>query len=152
MELLIRRDTYTADTTIGELWYLDEDRFLSYTLEDAVRPYGVKIDKKTAIPCGRYRISLYNSPRFSRDVPIIYNCADKITLKGNGISFIYALIHGGNTHKNTDGCVLVAYNKINDYTIYKTASAEVTELIRQAIDIRGEECWLEIVHAQLDQT
>ena len=47
MELLIIRDTYTSKSTIGRL-FIDGVEFC-YTLEDIVRPKGIKVYGETAM-------------------------------------------------------------------------------------------------------
>ena len=146
MELIVDRKTHTTDATQGTL-SIDTGlnmQHICYTLEDARRATGVKIRGDTCIPAGRYRVGVSYSARFKRDMPMIYNCADLITLKNEGISFTGIRIHGGNTHKNTEGCLLVAYNIVNDTTIQGTAETEVTTLIKTALDF-GEEVWIEFL-------
>lgn len=51
------------------------------------------------VPDGTYRVKVTYSPKFKRDVPIVYN--DKVP-KSRGIR-----IHEGNIVQNTKGCILV---------------------------------------------
>jgi len=89
-------------------------------------------------------IDISHSNRFGREMPMIYNCDNGYELKAEGISFKGIRIHGGNTHANTQGCILVAENRLNDDTIQGTKEADVTNMIVAAHD-RGEEVWIEIV-------
>ena len=100
--ITISRLTHTADTTIGFLRFGD---FSCFTLEDA--PREKKIPGKTRIPAGEYKIGLRtDSPKFApyytrfpwhkgmlwlQDVP----------------DFQYVYLHIGNSHADTDGCLLV---------------------------------------------
>jgi len=68
---------------------------ICFTLEDAIRD--TKVHGQTAIPAGRYRIELVNSPRFGPDT---------ISLIGVP-NFENIRIHGGNTVDDTEGCPLV---------------------------------------------
>jgi hypothetical protein len=74
-----------------------------FTCEDPIREIpGVpvpqwKINGATAIPSGRYKVTIGMSPRFDRNMPIV-----------NGVEgFTGILIHVGNTPKDTHGCLLV---------------------------------------------
>lgn len=125
MNLKVIRDTFTHNTTIGKL-YID-DVFFCYTLEDTARDEGVKVKGKTAIPRGVYKVSLSKSSRFKRIMPMIYTESNGYELKNRGISFKGIRIHGGNTHKNTEGCILVAKNKLNNETIQGTMEYELTK-------------------------
>lgn len=63
MEITINRRPSTEIATIGQLLFGNSHQ--SFTCEDIVRPPGVKIYGKTAIPAGRYRIIINRSNRFS---------------------------------------------------------------------------------------
>ncbi len=127
MKLKLIRESFTENTTIGKL-YIDGVYFC-YTLEDAVRDEGVKIKGKTAIPRGEYKVKLSRSSRFERTMPMIYTESNEYELKNKGISFKGIRIHGGNTHKNTEGCILVAKRKLNDSTIQGTMEYELTKVL-----------------------
>lgn len=125
MEILVKRGPTMKDATIGELSI--DGVFQCYTLEDAVRepdngfssfgktPQWVatwKVQNKTAIPRGRYKIGLHNSPHFKCIVPIL----ESVT----GYSDV--LIHWGNSAIDTDGCILVGQTKEANL-IYKSKAA-----------------------------
>ena len=60
-----------------------------------------KVKGETAIPTGIYPITLTYSPKYKKTMPLVNN------VKGySGIR-----IHSGNTHKDTEGCLLVGRNK-----------------------------------------
>lgn len=89
--------------TIGDLFI--EDQWECHTLEDRIREdnpqtpenEGAKIPGETAIPYGTYRWSIEFSPRFQRLLPRL-----------DGVpGFAGILIHPGNTHRDTEGCILV---------------------------------------------
>jgi hypothetical protein len=93
MKLKLLRDKSSDDTTIGKL-YIDGE-FFCYSLEDKVREkkvYGV-----SAIPIGTYKIVITWSPRFKRQLPLLVDVP----------GFDGIRIHPGNTHKDTEGCILV---------------------------------------------
>lgn len=136
MELKIVRDQYNENTTLGKLYI--NDQYFCETLEDTCRPVGIKVNKHTAIPDGyRFKVDVTMSGRFNRLMPIVYTESDGVTLKAGGIKFVGIRLHGGNKHTNTEGCPLVAYNRLNEYTIQGTAEKELTAKIHDAIK-RGE--------------
>lgn len=110
MELLLRRIYRGASYTIGRL-YIDGVYFCD-TLEDTDRDLKQtdnvkdiqrsKIKTKTAIPIGTYNIILNRSNRFKKILPLLLDvpCYEGVR------------IHSGNTHLDTDGCILVGNNTI----------------------------------------
>jgi len=130
MELLLVRDKYSPQTTLGKL-YIDGEYF-SETLEDTVRATGVKVIHHTAIPQGRYRLTVTRSSRFKRDMILIFNQRD-FSLMNNGIRFTGIRIHGGNTHVNTSGCVLVAKNRVSDTSIQGTQEKPLTAKVKELL-------------------
>ena len=121
MEILLRRIARREAYTIGRM-YLDgvyfcdtiedRDRGLTQEMSEAV----IRAAKRkgiTAIPAGRYRVTLaVRSPKFSmKKYARNYGFCDGylprlINVKG----FDGVLIHIGNTAKDTDGCILVGRN------------------------------------------
>lgn len=95
------------------------------TLEDTVRYPGIKIPSATAIPDGVYSITVTKSERFGCMLPLV---ADVPGFSG-------VRLHGGNTHLDTDGCILVAKNKAPDLDgelrIVNSMSKSLVELIGQ---------------------
>lgn len=136
MVIELIRDTYTARSTTGKL-FIDGEYFC-FTLEDTVRPTGIKVDGETAIPAGSYRCAIRYSPGFKRNLVVLYTEPDKETIIADGKTFKYAMFHGGNKHDNTEGCPLLAYRKLNDDTIQGTAEKEFTAKVVDAIEA-GEE-------------
>ena len=99
MKLELRRIELGKVCTIGEL--LIEGNHECWTLEDVVRPDGVKVFGETAIPAGQYTIDITPSPRFKRDLPLL------IGVQG----FVGIRIHPGNTASDTEGCILVGQGR-----------------------------------------
>lgn len=95
MELDLQRDIKTDAVTLGSLSI--DGAFECFTLEDPVRPEGVKIHGETAIPAGRYRVILTQSPRFGRVLPLLLEVP----------GFEGVRIHPGNDTGDTEGCILV---------------------------------------------
>lgn len=97
MKLGLIRDVLGDTFTLGKL-YIDGE-FFCYTCEDKVRPK--KIYGQTAIPAGTYRVSLTPSTRFKRVLPLLHDVP----------GFEGIRIHAGNTHEDTEGCVLVGLTR-----------------------------------------
>ena len=119
MELLLKRIARRDSYTIGKL-YVDGSYFCD-TIEDKDRglqqqlPLSVNVAKKkkgvTAIPVGRYRITLaVKSPRFSKKKQY-EACNGYLPRLINVPAFDGVLIHIGNTANDTEGCILVGKNK-----------------------------------------
>jgi hypothetical protein len=118
MNLILIRNIYSPDTTIGDL--IINNEIFCHSLEDVVRPNGApKVDGETAIPAGRYRVMLSMSPRFGRVIPIL------ISVPG----FEGIRIHGGNTAADTEGCVIVARTIIDNKTVQGTMEKELTQML-----------------------
>src|SRR5262245_34092773 len=93
MELVLKRYWYGDKETIGEL-YVD-GAFQCYTLEDVVRS-GPKVPGETAIPAGSYALDMTYSYKFNMVLPLLKNVP----------GFAGIRIHAGNTHQDTEGCIL----------------------------------------------
>ena len=137
------------DRTIGRITLPDIGTI--YTLEDTVRPYGVKIMGQTAIPYNNvgYKCTINHSARFKRDVIMLYTEDDNITLKTSGISFKYIYLHGGNTPLDTSGCILVAkiFNPISN-TIHQSCEGELFNYIKHIMDNGGDVIWKIVKHLE----
>lgn len=128
-ELYLTRKKYTLKSTTGKLYLNNE--FFCYTLENTVRGANIKIPEFTAIPAGKYKVKLSESYRFKRIMPMIYSELNGYELKANGISFKGIRMHGGNTHENTEGCILVAKNRLNDDLIQGTMERPLVEALEK---------------------
>jgi hypothetical protein len=138
MELKLTRTKFLKTHTVGQL-YIDGD-FFCFTLEDVVREIKDqpvekwKIKNETAIPKGRYKVTLVNSPKFGPDTPSLSNVP----------GFSYIRIHAGNTDKHTEGCLLLGY-KLNDANIIQpgTTRPAVADL-KVKLKATKEEVWITI--------
>lgn len=127
--LRMLRHAQSKNSTLGTLRIgrpYDEE-FI--TLEDVERRK--KIYSRTAIPVGKYGVQWHKHSRFNQTysrlgqkyqtkfygMPLLENVPD---FKG-------VLIHGGNTHKHTEGCVLLGSSSVQndegDYEIRQSQDA-----------------------------
>lgn len=115
------RDIKANDAILGRL-YLN-GAFVCYTLENAVK----------SIPCGMYSVQNSKSPKFKRELPLVWNA--NVPAK-RGIR-----IHVGNSAKDSSGCVLVGMGRdvhlLGGSKLKESASAEamVTMLCRNVTQI-----------------
>lgn len=109
MRLTVLRIANKPTYTIGKLYIdgcyycdvlEDTDRGLDDDMEES-EILKKKIKGQTAIPTGTYPVKITYSPKYKKNMPLIEN------VKGySGIR-----MHSGNTHKDTEGCLLVGKNK-----------------------------------------
>jgi hypothetical protein len=98
-EIIVPRFAYSIKSTIGQL--IVDQYSWGVTLEDRIRPKGVKVPGKTCIPEGLYPLAKRASPHLKRDVIWIQNVP----------GFEYVYFHSGNKPEDTDACILVAGNR-----------------------------------------
>lgn len=124
IKLLVKREFFAETYTIGKL-YVDGVYFCD-TLENPVRPDGIKIPNETAIPYGTYEVIVNFSPKFKRILPRLLNVP----------MFDGILIHRGNSVKDTSGCILVGENKVKGMVLNSTPYEEkLVELLKDKKDI-----------------
>lgn len=105
----------------------DEDRYLETGEKE-------KIHGRTAIPRGRYRVTVTESNRFKRPMPLVHDVP----------GFSGVRIHGGNTEANTEGCPLLGLRRTRDgIADCAGVNARLMELLVAAAE-RDEEVWLEV--------
>lgn len=85
------RDVRTENAVMGRLYFCG--KMICYTLEN----------KEKLIPCGLYSVQNSKSPKFKRELPLLFN-SDVSASRG-------IRIHRGNTHKDSSGCVLVGMGR-----------------------------------------
>lgn len=85
--LVLVRDKTAGTAVLGRLFL--GSTFICFTLENAAK----------VIPAGLYKLSNSQSPKFKRELPLVYN--DKVPAT-RGIR-----IHVGNSAKDSNGCILV---------------------------------------------
>lgn len=79
------------------------------------------------IPAGCYCWSVSLSPKFKRDLPLVFNKDDVQADRG-------IRVHAGNTAKDSEGCILVGHHKAGDDRL--TSSLE-TEHVLTRMTKRG---------------
>lgn len=144
MELLVTRNWKKADYTIGRL-YVQGSLFCN-TLENTVReikPNGKgKIAGKTAIPAGRYEVTMnVISPKYSKKKAFAW-CEGRLPRLLNVPYFEGVLIHSGNTAADTDGCLLVGENKVKGGLVNSMATLKRLWQLLEEARKRGEEIWI----------
>ena len=132
MDIAIKRIYKGAEYTVGRLSI--DGKYFCDTLEDAVRAPGVKVRGKTAVPEGRYRVVLTESPRFKRILPLLVDVPN----------FEGVRIHPGNTAEDTEGCLLVGFNQVKGKVVASRATFQKLFEKLWAADQAGEEIWTEI--------
>lgn len=85
------RDKRTGTAILGRIFM--GDTCICYTLENATK----------AIPAGLYSIENSKSPKFGRDLPLLFS--DKVPSR-RGVR-----IHAGNTYQDSAACVLVGMKR-----------------------------------------
>lgn len=91
-----------------------------------------KVYGKTAIPTGIYELILNYSPKYKKVMPLLLN------VKGySGVR-----IHSGNTEKDTEGCILVGWNKKKGMVIDSRKAYDI--LMKKIEQHKGDKIIVEI--------
>jgi hypothetical protein len=110
--MLLRVDRIESDeeSTLGRLFI--DGQFECWTLEDRYRQ-GAKVHGKTRIPSGRYRIQMRREGGFHTNYLARYKepWHQGMLHVRDVPGFEYILIHVGNSHDDTEGCLLVGKGK-----------------------------------------
>lgn len=145
LSLVLRRDVLIETHTMGQM--LADRRRICWTLEDPIREQvneggyfwesEFKVPKKTAIPSGRYELTVRRSQRFGRDLVEILRVPD----------FTAVLCHGGNTVEDTEGCPLLGMERnLREGRVWNCAPAVdlFTNIVREAL--KADRVWLEVIN------
>ena len=143
MKIQLIRKHRKTNYTIGQLFI--NNQYFSDTLEDTVRGLKdsmsleeirrIKVFGSTCIPYGTYKVTITYSPKFKKNLPLINN------VKG----FEGIRIHSGNTNYDTQGCVLLGFNKVKGKVINsKDTVDKFINLVQKAIDT-GEQVTIHII-------
>lgn len=118
----LERQIFNDKCTIGKIWRIHPDgsrEYVCWCLEDVLRPDGVKIKHKTAIPAGTYKVQVSLSNRFKRLMCELLGV----------VGFGGIRVHGGNTAVDSSGCLLVAKNFVDNYTIQGSMEQYFTDIV-----------------------
>ena len=124
VNLLIIRDTFTENSTIGEL-FINGERFCD-TLEN---PWLDNQRNISCIPEGRYKVRL-RLPRESATRDYLHLLVQDVPNRD------YILFHIGNTAKDTSGCILVGQGSEQD-VVYNSQLAMDLD-IKEILNLGGE--------------
>ena len=154
MILTLKRIYTCKDYTIGHL-YVDGS-YICDTLEDTDRMLdssmtldqiaNIKVKGMTAIPTGRYKV-LMNivSPKYSKSKYYMNICKGRVPRLDNVPGYSGVLIHVGNTAADTEGCLLLGYNKVKGQVLNsKVAFEKVYNKLSIAKSI-GQTIYIDIV-------
>ena len=142
MEIKLHRKYRGTNYCIGKLYINNE--YFSDVLEDPDRGLQdtmsiqeiqqLKVKGNTCIPYGTYDITITYSPKFKKRLPLINN------VKG----FEGIRIHSGNTSKDTEGCLLLGFNKIKGKVINSKETVDkFITIVQQALN-DGEKVTIQI--------
>ena len=124
INLLILRDTFTEESTIGEL-FVDGERFCD-TLE---LPYKDNQRSVSCIPTGEYKVRM-RYPRESATRDYLHLLVQEVKNRS------YILFHRGNTAKDTRGCILVGQGSQQDIVHNSTLAMDL--LMKEIINLGGK--------------
>lgn len=137
MKLLLPRQPSSNKATISQIFHNMTP--LCYVLEDVIReipgePVGNwKIQGKSAIPAGTYKIEYTFSERFQKKTLQLMNV----------VGFSGIRIHSGNTDADTEGCLLLGTEILNDDFITNSKLA-LTKFESYVLPHLEEGIWIEI--------
>jgi hypothetical protein len=124
MQMIVKRGQRGPLVISGEMFI--QDTHACYTLENL----------SDAIPAGTYRVTIYESPKFGRPMPLLLNVPER--------SFIE--IHWGTYPRNYKGCIGVGQMRdLSTGEIFNTRVAfdSLFQAIQAAVDAEG--CAITIV-------
>jgi len=124
INLLIIRDTFTKNSTIGKL-YLNGEQMCD-TLEN---PYLNNQKNISCIPAGEYKVRI-RVARESATRDYVHLLVQDVPNRS------YILFHRGNTAKDTSGCILVGLKRKQDFVSNSTLAMNL--LMKEIINLGGE--------------
>ena len=123
INLLLIRDTFTDESTIGEL-FLNGERFCD-TLE---LPYRDNQRSVSCIPTGSYKVRM-RYPRESATRDYLHLLVQEVKDRS------YILFHRGNSAKDSRGCILVGQGSQQD--IVQNSALAMDLLMKEIINLGG---------------
>lgn len=153
LELTLHRKWKTPKYSIGNL-YVDGE-WICNTLEDTDRDLyqGMsksditkkKIYGETAIPFGRYKVTLnIQSPKYSKKKQY-EKCNGYLPRLLNVPCWEGVLLHIGNYPADSLGCILVGYNEIKGAVVNSTTAFWKLYNILKKADDEGKQIWITII-------
>ena len=124
INLLIIRDTFTEESTIGKLYINGE--FFCDTLEN---PWKNNVRNISCIPDGVYDVRL-RLPRESASRDYLHLLVKEVPNRD------YILFHRGNTSADTSGCILVGQSREQDRVNNSRLAMDL--VIKEIINLGGE--------------
>ena len=124
VNLLIIRDTFTKESTIGRL-FINGESFCD-TLEN---PYINNERNISCIPEGQYKVRL-RLPRESATRDYLHLLVQDVPNRS------YILFHRGNTAEDTSGCILVGNGR--KHNVVENSRLAMDLLIKEIINLGGE--------------
>ena len=124
INLLLIRDTFSEESTLGEL-FINGERICD-TLE---RPYFNNLKNISCIPEGNYKVRL-RLPRESATRNYVHLLVQEVPDRD------WILFHRGNTAKDTSGCILVGLGSKQDFVSNSTLAMDL--LIKEVIHLGVE--------------
>jgi len=129
MNLTLQRLHFTPRSTCGELYVDDSHEIFMHTLELPVKD-GLP---GSAIPPGHYKVTIYASPHFGREVPLLEDVPNRSEIE----------IHFGNYPTDSRGCILVGLTHELDFIGESRKAFEKLFETIQEYARRGE-CWIDV--------
>ena len=123
INLLLIRDTFTDESTIGEL-FLNDERMCD-TLE---LPYKDNQRSVSCIPTGSYKVRM-RYPRESATRDYLHLLVQEVKDRS------YILFHRGNSAKDSRGCILVGQGSQQD--IVQNSALAMELLMKEIINLGG---------------
>jgi len=124
VNLLILRDTFSEESTMGDL-FINGERFCD-TLE---LPYRENQRRVSCIPVGEYKVRM-RYPRESATRDYLHLLVKDVPSRD------YILFHRGNKARDTKGCILVGYASQQD--LVKNSTLAMDLLMKEIINLGGE--------------
>ena len=126
VKIEVIREDYLEDRTLGKM-YVNGEYFCD-TLEDTDRGLesgGTKIYGETAIPKGKYKITMYYWPKYHNHYPLLLRVPQ----------YTGIFIHGGTNPKSTLGCIIIGERTENNRI---TNSPKYVEALRKHFKLKDE--------------
>lgn len=147
-KIIARKPTYRISKLYVDSVYFcdvleDTDRGLRSDMSEA-EIAKIKVHGKTAIPTGRYAVSIdTKSSRFSKR-PMYSQIGGRLPRLFNVPGYSGVLIHVGNTPADTEGCLLVGLNKkVGEVTNSRDTFFRLYDLMKAA-NARKEKIFITI--------